>query len=107
MVEPIFSYHGLPRRARRQDLEAGIFYGIQTPDRREQGIALSWEDMRELPAGRTVSKTFPDDTLPGGPVQRTLDYRAPFVRPDRERDYRMAWAFFEREHRAKTSPSAP
>lgn len=105
MVEPIFSYHGLPRRARRQDLEAGIFYGIQTPDRREQGIALSWEDMRELPAGRTVSKTFPDDTLPGGPVQRTLDYRAPFVR--RERDDRMAWAFFEREHGARSSPSAP
>ena len=107
MVEPIFSYHGLPRRARRQDLEAGIFYGIQTPDRREQGIALSWEDMRELPAGRTVSKTFLDDTLPGGPVPRTIDYRAPFVHPDRERDDRVAWAFFEREHGAKPSPSAP
>jgi hypothetical protein len=45
----------------------------------------------------TVTKTFPDDTLPGGPVRRTIEYQAPFVRPDREEDYRVAWAFFERE----------
>lgn len=107
MVEPIFLYHGLPRRARRQDLKAGTPYGIQTPDRREQGIALGREAVREPPAGRTVGKTFPDDTLPGDPVRRTLDYRAPFVRPDRERDYRVARAFFERAHGAKPSPSAP
>jgi len=43
----------------------------------------------------TVTRTFPEDTLPGGPVQRTLEYQAPFVRPDREEDYRIAWAFFE------------
>lgn len=107
MVEPIFSYHGLSRRARRQDLKAGISYGIQTPDCRKQGIALGWEDVREIPAGRTVGKTFPDDTLPGGPVRRAIDYRAPFVHPDRERDYRVGRAFIERAHGAKPSPSAP
>ena len=61
--------------------------------------------MRDQPAGCTVSKTFPDDTLPGGPVQRTIEYQAPFVRPNREEDYKVAWAFFEPEHRATTAPS--
>lgn len=45
----------------------------------------------------TVTKTFPDGTLPGGPVQRTIAYHVYFVRPDRGEDYRVAWAFFERE----------
>jgi hypothetical protein len=97
---------GLPRKARKQDLKAGISYGIRTPERREQGIPLGWEDVRDLPAGCAVTKTFWDDTLPGGPVQRTIEYQAPFVRPDREEDYRVAWAFFERggsEHRSAAS----
>jgi hypothetical protein len=34
--------------------------------------------------------------LPGGPVRRTIEYQAPFVRPDREEDYRVAWAFFSK-----------
>ncbi|MER2625329.1 MAG: N-6 DNA methylase [Accumulibacter sp.] len=96
---------GLPRRARVQDLGADISYGIQTPDCRKQGIALGWEDVHDLPAGCIVSKTFPDDTLPGGPIQRTIDYRAPFIKPDREQDYRIAWDFFASEHGSKTSLS--
>lgn len=85
---------GLPRKARAADLRAGIRYAIDTPSRQEEGIALGWEDVRDLPAGSLVRKTFPDDTLPGGPVQRTVEYHAPFVRPDREEDYRRAWDFF-------------
>ncbi len=88
---------GLPRTARRADLDNGISYGIETPCRNETAIALGWEDIRALPAGTIVHKTFPDDTLPGGPVERTIEYHAPFVRPDREEDYRRAWAFFEAE----------
>lgn len=72
---------GLPRTARRGDIRAGISYGIHTPDRQEQGIALGWEDVRGLPAGCTLTKTFPDDTLPGGPVQRTIEYQAPSSAP--------------------------
>ena len=93
---------GLPRKAQKKDLKAGISYGLQTPGRREQAIALGWEDVRDLPAGRTVTKTFPDDTLPGGPVQRTIEYRAPFIRPDREQDYRVAWDFFTAEEQARS-----
>ena len=60
-------------------------------------MVLGWEDIQELPAGCIVSKTFPDDTFPGGPKQRTTEYHAPFVRPDREEDYRVAWAHFAQE----------
>lgn len=38
-----------------------------------------------------------NDTLPGGSQQRTVEYNAPFFKPDREENYRIAWAFFEAE----------
>ncbi|SDX37271.1 Eco57I restriction-modification methylase domain-containing protein [Thiocapsa roseopersicina] len=99
---------GLPRKARKSDLKAGITYGIRTPDRPDQnpqqGIALGWEDVRDLPAGSTLTKTFPDDTLPGGPVQRTITYQPPFIRPDREQDYRIAWAFFTQDPEEQATP---
>lgn len=39
-------------------------------------------------------KTYIDDTLPGGPVERTIEYVAPFDTCDRVEDYRTAWDFF-------------
>ena len=39
-------------------------------------------------------KTYIDDTLPGGPVERTIEYVAPFDTCDRVEDYRTVWAFF-------------
>jgi len=85
---------GLPRKARTADLRNGIRYGIQSDNRTESNIALGWEDVRHLQSG-TVTKTFMDDTLPDGPLERTIEYIAPFFRPDREEDYRVAWNFFE------------
>jgi len=38
-----------------------------------------------------------DDTLPGGPVERTVAYVAPFFKPDREEVYRVAWAVFSKK----------
>ncbi|HEY8398773.1 MAG TPA: hypothetical protein VIK80_12590, partial [Flavihumibacter sp.] len=84
---------GLPRKARKSDLAQGIYYGIQSPTRNEQQIALGWEDIQHMTEG-AVTKTFMDDTLPGGPVQRTIEYKAPFFRPDREEDYAIAWRVF-------------
>jgi hypothetical protein len=37
-----------------------------------------------------------DDTMPGGPIKRTIVYQGPFDRCDREKDYEIAWAEFER-----------
>jgi hypothetical protein len=85
---------GLPRKSRPSDLKDGIHYAIDTPDRQEQGIALGWEDIQHLNSG-TVSKTYLDDTLPGGPIERTVQYQAPFFKPDREADYRVAWEIFK------------
>jgi len=85
---------GLPRKARAADLKNGIRYSVDSDNRTEANIALGWEEVRHFQSG-TVTKTFMDDTLPGGPHERTIEYIAPFFRPDREEDYRVAWAFFE------------
>ena len=87
---------GLPRRARASDLKAGTSFSVRSPDRETHAIALGWEDVRDLTEG-VVTKTFLDDTMPGGPRERTIEYIAPFFKPDREEDYRVAWAFFEYE----------
>ena len=98
---------GLPRTARKSDLNDGISYAItqyaDTEDesgnkpviREESGIALGWNDIKDLKAGDTVSKTYMDDTQPGDQVERTIVYEAPFFKPDREEDYAIAWTFFE------------
>ncbi|OJT00353.1 class I SAM-dependent DNA methyltransferase [Marinobacter nauticus] len=87
---------GLPRKASKKELTEGTFYCIDTPERKEDDIALGWEDIQHLQEG-SVYKTYMDDTLPGGPVERTVEYKAPFFRPDREEDYRVAWGIFDRD----------
>jgi hypothetical protein len=84
---------GLPRKARASDLKDGTHYAIHTPEQTTQNVALGWEDIQHLQTG-TVTKTWLDDTLPGGPVERTVEYKAPFFKPDREEDYRVAWGVF-------------
>ena len=50
----------------------------------------SWlKVIRNLYEG-TVTRRVTDDTLPGGPIERTVTYHAPFDRCNREQDYRMA-----------------
>ena len=90
---------GLPRKARPIDLRDGIRYAIKSANRDELNIALGWEDVRNMKSG-TVTKTFMDDTLPEGPHERTIEYVAPFFKPDREEDYRVAWEFFEKRAQA-------
>lgn len=91
---------GLPRKANKKELTEGTFYCIDTAERKgspqDPGIALGWEDIQHLTAG-TVSKTYIDDTLPDGPRETTITHHAPFFKPDREEDYRVAWAIFERD----------
>lgn len=62
------------------------------------GVGFSrseWNDIRDMQNG-TVFRTIIDDTISGGPVERTLTYEAPFDRCDREKDYEVVWAEFER-----------
>ena len=51
--------------------------------------------MKDAPAGYVFARTITDDTQPGGPVQRTIEYVAPFDKCDREQDYETAWQFFQ------------
>ncbi|MBR1708900.1 MAG: hypothetical protein IJ719_08745 [Clostridia bacterium] len=52
--------------------------------------------MKDAPAGYVFERTITDDTQPGGPVERTIRYVAPFDRCDREKDYETAWEFFSK-----------
>lgn len=87
---------GLPRKARKADLNNDISYVIESDELNEQGIALGWEDIKDLQNG-SVSKTFIDDTLPGGPREKTITYQAPFFVPNREEDYKVAWEIFSKD----------
>ena len=81
---------GLPRTAVKNDTA----WAICTPDGHRSAIALGWNDIRDLDEG-VVGRTVTDDTQPGGPVERIIEYHAPFSRPDREDDYRQAWIALE------------
>ncbi|WP_043128789.1 class I SAM-dependent DNA methyltransferase [Aeromonas media] len=87
---------GLPRTARKADLKAGIVYAVNSPQwtgGSGPDLAIGWDDIKHLTTG-TVSVTFDDDTRPGGVQRRTITWQAPFIKPDREDDYRVAWDFF-------------
>ncbi len=50
-----------------------------------------WNEIKEMTSG-AVSRTVTDNTLPTGPIERTIEYVAPFTRCDREQDYATVWA---------------
>ena len=80
---------GLPRKAVRGDTS----YTVDTSAHQDTNIALGWEDIRDLESG-TIRRRVTDNTQPGGPFQRHIEYVAPFTRCDREQDYRVAWEAF-------------
>ena len=62
------------------------------------GVGFSrpeWNEIKKMKSG-TVERTIMDDTLPGGPRERTIVYEVPFDRCSREEDYETAWAEFEK-----------
>lgn len=93
---------GLPRKANKKELGQGTHYRVNAPGMQQQNVALGWEDIQHLTEG-SVYKTYMDDTLPpaegspDGPTERTVEYQAPFFKPDREEDYRVAWEIFGNE----------
>lgn len=59
----------------------------------------AWEgNVKGAPAGKVFTREIEDDTMPGGPVKRTIEYVAPFDKCDREQDYETAWKFFEEKY---------
>lgn len=60
---------------------------------------LEWEnDIKGALVGQKFYRTISDDTMPVGPIERTIEYVAPFNRCDRELDYEIAWKFFEEKY---------
>lgn len=93
---------GLPRKANRKDAECTVV----TPDGIRKPRRLGWEDIQpklmpdgtlhpQVPDGTVIERPITDTTQPGGPIDRTIRYTAPFILADREADYRIAWAHFE------------
>ena len=87
-----------------QSYEADTWYDANgriafTNNRSLVGVGVdrqTWNyELKDAPAGAKFYRTIEDDTQPGGPVQRTIEYVAPFERCDREKDYEIAWKAFE------------
>ena len=58
-----------------------------------------WENcVKGAPAGHKFYRTVTDDTMPEGPIERTIEYVAPFDRCNREQDYETAWEFFDEKY---------
>ncbi|PID45073.1 MAG: hypothetical protein CSB48_00095 [Proteobacteria bacterium] len=104
---------GFPRKAGKKDQPVQLEY----PDGRSETKVVGWLDIcpqpapaekgrrvnyasgqsygqAKIPDGTKIYRTVTDDTLPGGPREKTITYVAPFYLPDREEDYRIAWQVF-------------
>ncbi|MDT4797063.1 hypothetical protein FQZ97_296620 [compost metagenome] len=92
---------GLPRKPGKKDEHCTLIH----PDGRRESKRLGWDDVMpkdgkpQLVNGTVIERPILDDTQPGGPINRTIRYTAPFTLADREADYRVAWAFFEQADR--------
>jgi hypothetical protein len=75
--------------------------GVGFPRKKTGTEPIGWEDIKDMKTG-TVARTIMDDTLPGGPVERTITYQAPFARCDREKDYEKVWVNFEKRFQSET-----
>lgn len=78
---------------------------VFTNNRSLTGVGFTrpeWENgIKDAVTGQKFYRTITDDTMPGGPVERTIEYVAPFDRCDREKDYEIAWKFFEEKYGRK------
>ncbi len=75
--------------------------GVGLPRSKKKGNPNPcWNDVKHMSeeAGYTgnesVTQVVIDDTLPGGPREKTIVYEAPWIRCDREKDYEVAWKHF-------------
>ncbi len=71
----------------------GQFF-IDTSDWQSESTVLGWEDVQKLDCA-IIERTISDDTVPNGPVERVIQYVAPFDLCSREHDYQTVWEHFE------------
>lgn len=75
---------------------------VFTNNRGLSGIGVdrkSWEnELKNYKSGQIYKHKFVDDTVVDGPIERTIEYVAPFDCCDREKDYETAWKFFEKKY---------
>lgn len=91
-----------------QSYEADTWYDqngriVFTNNRSLTGVGYSrkkWEQIKDAKEG-IFTRTIIDDTMPGGSVERTIEYVAPFDRCDREKDYEEVWHNFEQRFNDK------
>lgn len=93
-----------------QQYEADTWYDangriVFTTNRSLVGVGFDrkeWEgNVKGAMDGMVFTREIEDDTMPGGPVKRTIEYVAPFDKCDREQDYETAWRFFEEKYKEK------
>lgn len=74
---------------------------VFTNNRGLSGVGVdrkTWETVvSNLKPGETYTQAVIDGTIAGSPIERTLEYVAPFDCRDREKDYETAWKFFEKK----------
>jgi len=60
-----------------------------------------FNQIKDAKLGEKLYRTIMDDTMPGGPVERTIEYVAPFDKCDRIEDYKTAWEFFTKKYESE------
>ncbi|PUE66629.1 Eco57I restriction-modification methylase domain-containing protein [Arcobacter caeni] len=81
---------GLPRKAVKSDTPYKIIINGEVVEEKP----LGWEDIIDMEEGE-IHRTIIDDTTPDGPMERTIIYKAPFEKCNREKDYEIAWEYFK------------
>lgn len=82
---------GLPRKADKKATPYNIVIDGEVIEEKP----LGWEDIKDMQSGE-IHRTIMNDTMPNGPIERTIVYVAPFAKCDREKDYEVSWAEFEK-----------
>lgn len=90
-----------------QQYEADTWYDqngriVFTNNRSLTGVGYTrteFNNIKDAKAGEIFTQVILDDTMPGGPIERTIEYIAPFDRCDREEDYETAWKYFEDKYK--------
>ena len=78
----------------------GQFF-INTDNWQTESKVIGWEDVQTLDHA-IIERIIQDDTVPNGPIERIIQYVAPFDLCSREQDYQTVWQHFEQRLKGLT-----